>query len=57
MHLVEAGLALTGAGEQQVQALRSQRLDWLAQRVARLSPAQMAALAAAMEPLELIAKP
>ena len=52
-----AGVLLTGAGEERLHALRSQRLDWLAHRVARLSPAQMAALAAAMEPLELIAKP
>jgi DNA-binding MarR family transcriptional regulator len=51
------GLVLSQAGEHHVQALRSQRLDWLAQRVARLAPAQREALAAAIEPLTLIAKP
>ena len=51
------GLVLSQAGEQHVQALRSQRLDWLAQRVARLAPAQLEALAAAIEPLTLIARP
>jgi len=52
-----AGLVLTGAGEECLQALRSQRLDWLSQRIARLTPAQAQALAAAIEPLKLIAQP
>jgi DNA-binding MarR family transcriptional regulator len=52
-----AGLTLTPAGEERVQALRNHRIDWLAQRVARLSPVQMDALAAAIEPLNLLAKP
>jgi len=52
-----SGLQLSAAGQQRLHALRSQRLDWLAQRVARLSPAQLAALAAAIEPLNLIARP
>jgi DNA-binding MarR family transcriptional regulator len=52
-----SGLQLSAAGQQRLHALRSQHLDWLAQRVARLSPAQLAALAAAIEPLNLIARP
>jgi DNA-binding MarR family transcriptional regulator len=51
------GLVLSQAGADHVQTLRSQRLDWLAQRVARLAPAQLEALAAAIEPLKLIARP
>nr|WP_314540517.1 MarR family transcriptional regulator [uncultured Massilia sp.] len=51
------GLQLTATGEQRLQALRSERLDWLARRVARLNPAQLDALAAAIEPLNLIAEP
>jgi len=50
-----SGLQLSEAGHQHLDALRSQRIDWLAQRVARLSPDQMTALAAAIEPLTLIA--
>jgi len=52
-----SGLQLTGAGLAHLQALRSERLDWLAQRIGRLSPAQLAQLAAAIEPLNLIAQP
>jgi DNA-binding MarR family transcriptional regulator len=51
------GLVLSPAGQDHLQILRSQRLDWLAQRVGRLSPAQLDALAAAIEPLKLIAIP
>ncbi len=51
------GLVLTEAGTTRVAALRARRLDWLAQRVARLTPAQMDRLAAAIEPLTLIARP
>ncbi|WP_296946191.1 MarR family winged helix-turn-helix transcriptional regulator [uncultured Massilia sp.] len=51
------GLVLTEAGTARVQALRAHRLDWLAQRVARLTPAQMDQLSAAIEPLNLIARP
>lgn len=52
-----AGLVLSAAGEACLEALRSQRLDWLSQRIARLTPAQTQALAAAIEPLKLIAQP
>lgn len=51
------GLQLTAAGDRRLQALRSERLDWLARRVARLAPGQLDALAAAIEPLNLIAEP
>jgi DNA-binding MarR family transcriptional regulator len=50
-----SSLQLTDAGRAHLHALRSQRLDWLAQRIGRLSPAQLAALSAAIEPLNLIA--
>ena len=50
-----SGLQLSDAGQARLDMLRSQRIDWLAQRVARLTPAQMTALAAAIEPLTLIA--
>ena len=52
-----SGLQLSDAGHKHLEALRSRRIDWLAQRVARLSPDQMTALAAAIEPLTLIADP
>lgn len=52
-----SGLVLSETGQAHLQALRTQRLDWLSQRIARLSPAQMTALAAAIEPLALIARP
>ena len=52
-----SGLRLTRAGHAALRKLRTQRLDWLAQRIGRLSPAQLDALAAAIEPLTLIGKP
>lgn len=52
-----SGLRLSRSGHATLRKLRAQRLDWLAQRVARLSPAQMDALAAAIEPLTLIGTP
>jgi DNA-binding MarR family transcriptional regulator len=51
-----SALALTAAGEDRLRELHLRRIDWLAQRIARLSPAQMDALEAAIEPLTLIAK-
>jgi DNA-binding MarR family transcriptional regulator len=50
-----SGLQLTGTGQAHLATLRSQRLDWLARRIGRLSPAQLDALASAIEPLNLIA--
>jgi DNA-binding MarR family transcriptional regulator len=46
-----SGLRLTPSGEAQVVAVRQRRNDWLADRLARLSPEERAALAAAGGPL------
>ena len=46
-----SGLRLTPLGEAQVVAVRQRRNDWLADRLARLSPEDRAALAAAGGPL------
>jgi DNA-binding MarR family transcriptional regulator len=51
------GLQLTAAGQAITDEMHAQRLDWLVQRVNRLDAAQKAALAAAIEPLKLIARP
>jgi DNA-binding MarR family transcriptional regulator len=51
------GLQLTEAGQAITDEMHAQRLDWLTQRVARLDAAQLDALAAAIEPLKLIARP
>ena len=45
------GLSITPAGVRQLDAIRRQRNDWLAARLARLSPAERQALAAATGPL------
>jgi len=49
------GLQLTTEGQARLDQLHAQRMDWLSRRVARLSPVQMAALAAAIELLNIIA--
>lgn len=46
-----SGFAITPQGQAQVDAVRQRRNDWLAERLARLSPEARAALAAANEPL------
>lgn len=46
-----SGLALTTAGARQIEAIRRQRNDWLAARLAKLSPAERDCLAAAAGPL------
>lgn len=46
-----SGLAVSPAGQAAMARLREQRIDWLSQRVARLAPAQMDALAAAVDAL------
>lgn len=51
------GLQVTAAGRACLRRIRAQRLDWLAQRVGRLSSGQLAALEAAIEPLTIIAQP
>lgn len=52
-----SGLQLSKRGVQAIQALRDRRRDWMARRIARLTPQQMEALAAAIGPLNEIAKP
>lgn len=49
-----SGIAVSAAGHAALRALRDQRIDWLAQRVARLPPDQMDALAGAIGALNLI---
>jgi len=51
-----SGLRLSAQGEGKIHQLRQQRLDWIARRIARLSPAGMDALAAAIGPLKEIAE-
>ena len=46
-----SGLQITPAGEAQLDAVRQRRNDWLADRLARLTPEARAALAAAGLPL------
>ena len=46
-----SGLQITPAGEAQLDAVRQRRNDWLADRLARLSPDDRAALADAGAPL------
>lgn len=46
-----SGFQVTPSGAAQIDAIRQRRNDWLAVRLARLSPAARAALAAAQEPL------
>ena len=50
------GLRLTDAGQACLQQRHARHMDWLTARVGRLTPAQMDALAAAIEPLTLIAQ-
>jgi DNA-binding MarR family transcriptional regulator len=52
-----SGLQLTPRGLQAMTALRDRRRDWMARRIARLTPQQMDALAAAIGPLNEIAQP
>jgi DNA-binding MarR family transcriptional regulator len=52
-----SGLQLTPAGRAVLKKIGAQRLDWFAQRVARLTPGQLDAVAAAIEPLTVIAQP
>jgi DNA-binding MarR family transcriptional regulator len=52
-----SGLAITAAGARKLEAIRRGRNDWLASRLARLTPAQRAALAAAGDALQQLAEP
>ena len=46
-----SGLAVTSAGARKLEAIRRQRTDWLAARLAKLSPEEREAIAAAVAPL------
>jgi DNA-binding MarR family transcriptional regulator len=48
------GLRVTGDGVRVLRSARSRRTAWLAQRLRRLSDAERAAVAAALEPLALL---
>ena len=50
-----SGLRVSPAGIQALQQLRDRRHDWLSQRIARLSPAQLDALAGAIDALNILA--
>ncbi len=45
------GLSVTAEGERVLRSVRSRRTAWLASRLERLSPAELEALDAAVEPL------
>jgi DNA-binding MarR family transcriptional regulator len=46
-----SGLTITAAGTRKLEIIRRERNDWLAVRLARLSPAERAAVEAAIAPL------
>ena len=46
-----SGLTITPAGQRKLEAIRQQRNDWLAARLAKLSPEDLQHLANATEPL------
>jgi DNA-binding MarR family transcriptional regulator len=50
-----SGLRVSPAGLKALQQLRDRRHDWLSQRIARLSPAQLDALAGAIDALNILA--
>lgn len=50
------GLTITKKGSQIVQTLRERRTAWLAARLAKLSPEALAAIEAAIEPLQELAR-
>jgi DNA-binding MarR family transcriptional regulator len=50
------GLRVTSAGAKALEAIRRRRNDWLAARLAALSPRERRALAAAAEPLSKLAR-
>lgn len=49
-----SGVLVTALGAERLEALRETRRDWMARRISRLTPAQLAALEAAIEPLNEI---
>jgi DNA-binding MarR family transcriptional regulator len=50
-----SGLHVSPAGHTALRRLRDRRHDWLSQRIARLTPDQMAALAGAIDALNFLA--
>ncbi len=50
------GLRLTDRGEQTLQTLRERRTAWLATRLETLSPEELAAVAAAIDPLQQLVR-
>jgi len=53
-----SGLTVTAAGARKLEIIRRERNDWLAARLARLSPAERAAVEAACAPLlRLVSEP
>jgi DNA-binding MarR family transcriptional regulator len=50
-----SGLHVSPAGHTALRRLRDRRHDWLSQRIARLSPEQMTALAGAIDALNFLA--
>lgn len=46
-----SGLTITGVGRRKLDAIRQQRNDWLAARLARLAPSERACLSAAAQAL------
>jgi DNA-binding MarR family transcriptional regulator len=50
------GLTVTPAGHNVLQTLRERRTVWLAERLEKLSPDALAAIAAALEPLQQLAR-
>jgi DNA-binding MarR family transcriptional regulator len=50
------GLSVTLAGHDVIQTLRERRTAWLAERLEKLSPDALAAIAAAIEPLQELAR-
>jgi DNA-binding MarR family transcriptional regulator len=51
------GLTLTEEGQRVLRRVRSRRTAWLASRLGALSPAELAAVAAAVEPLAQLLEP
>jgi DNA-binding MarR family transcriptional regulator len=49
-------LSLTPRGQQMLDVLRERRTAWLAERLSALAPADLAAIAAAIEPLNEVAR-
>lgn len=51
----KSSLHVSASGIQALQQLRDRRHDWLSQRIARLAPAQLDALAGAIDALNILA--